>query len=350
MARSHETQNVFAFSRLKETAYGARHAAGSTWRRILTTDRSFFDITNGEANDAGYAQGSDRPENSWNTTNGTSKSFPVAFNFQDLPYWLQMILGAVSSSGSVPEYEHIITPQSMATSRQPPTRTFMEKEGTNINVYTSGAVNRFTLSGASGADNDGRLQMSAEVMGNGVFEKNPASYADPGNSSGLVFGYNHYASIEIDDGVSPLAHTCELLSWSWNLNNNLQLFYDNCPTAEYSAGYPERGLKATAALIGTRDYKFNFTAYLHSTDPTIALMKAGTIVSITNTIESTFNIPSAAVPYSAVIEHTRGKIMSVSRSQANGFNTISGVIDLLSLNGAVPLTATVTNDVASYLV
>jgi hypothetical protein len=349
MARVHETQNTFWQSRLKETTFGTKIVAAGPFVRILTTDRSPWNVSGGTGNDGAYAHGSDRPENVWNTTHESAKSFPLDFNFQDIGYWLQGALGSVSSSGSTPDYEHLFTPQSMNTSRAAVTRTYGEKlGGTEINIYTSGAVNSLTISGARGTENQGRLSVSAEVMGNGKFDKDPASYVQPSLTAGLQYGYNQQASLTLADGVSiNKSYTCDLASWSWNFNNAMIPREDNCG-AEYATGSPESGFMRTGMEYGVRGYKFNFTAELETNDMVRTSFKAGTIFTITHEITSTVDVD--ANPFSLGIVHTRARLVEAPRSIGNNYNMISGTLELLSSAGAVPLTATLVNDVASYLV
>lgn len=349
MPRTHESQNTFWMSRLKETTFGTPIVAGGDFVRILTTDRSPWNVGGGTGNDGAYAHGSDRPENVWNTTHESAKSFPLDFNFQDIGYWLLSALGAVSTSGTTPEFEHEFTPQSMNTSRAAATRTFGEKlGGTEINIYDSGAVNSLVISGARGTENQGRLSVSGDVMGNGKFLKDPASYAQPALTAGLQYGYNQQVTLTLTDPEdTDKVYTCDLASWSWNFNNAMIPREDNCGT-EYETGNPESGFMRTGMEYGVRDYKFSFSAELETSDIIRPAFKAGTLFTISHVITSTVDV--GANPFSLSIVHTRARLVEAPRSIGNNYNMISGTLELMSSAGAVPLTATLTNDVASYLV
>src|SRR5205085_3301184 len=101
------------------------------------------------ADDAGYDNGSDVASDKWATMVSAGVSFNPDFNFTDIGYFLKDFLGAYSLSAGVGgPYVHTFTPQSMNTSRQMPTRTYLEKVGgLFIRKISSIAPTRLVISG-----------------------------------------------------------------------------------------------------------------------------------------------------------------------------------------------------------
>ena len=347
MATVHETQVTYWMSRLAETAYGTRQLAASQFVRILAKDRQPFTTPQTMADDAGYANGSDLAENMWGVTNDASKTFAEDFCFQNIGYWLHLALGAVSAATVTGVSTHTFTPQSANTSRQLPTRTFGQKIGGLFkDIFTSVAVNQLNISG----NRTGRLEFSAETMGNGFYETDPASYVEPALSSGLVYAYANQASLSVNNGAAK-TYTCDLESWSWVLNNNLDADggFRPCAGSNFISDNPEAGMIRKELLLGQRAYEVNFVARLQASDPMRANLKAGTIVSVTNTITSPVII-ATAVPYSMTLAHTRGRVIEANHQIDGNYVVISGKIALLGSGGTIPLTATLVNNVPSYTV
>jgi len=348
MARTHESTNLQSMSRLKENAYGTpRPFAVGAYKRILQTDLSRWNFGSGTANDAGHAKGSDLAENVWNTTNDASKSFQMQANYQDAGLWFYSALGNIETAGTNPDFLHTITPMAGAGG-QLPSRTFLEKSNGVYKLIPGVCVNQLTFSGSAGEENDGRQGLSAEVMGSGLYTENPASYVDPGNQTGLEALYNHFASLTLDGSDSEgSALSCDLANWEWSFNNNLQAFYDNC-APEFITGTPASGLVKNAMLLGQRNYTFKFTAYEQPGDPTLNWLKNGAILNIESNNAST---DTTTTSYNINIVHQRGRVTSCERTAVKkNYNAITGTIDLLSLNGSIPLTVSIANNVPSYLV
>lgn len=348
MAIIHESQNTFWRSRLKESAFGTRLAHSADYRRILTTDKSPFTHGAATENDGDHAHGSDRPQNVWLTGRNTGKSFPTQFNFTDIGYALIAALGSVSTSGAGTDKTHAITPQSMNTSRQLPSYTMGQKiGGAWLDIFTSMVCNSLSISGSR----TGRIQVSEEYVGNGAYEQDPSSYAQPSLTSGLEFGYAQQCTVNLTDGGSfDEDLECLLEEWSWSFNNNLDQDggYRIC-SAEFSAGVPESGYVRNELLVGVRDYKFNGTYRLNSsTDPMRGAFDAGTILTVTHAITSTRDIPTTSTPWSLTIEHTRARIIEANIVVVNGYDAVQFTAELLSSSGSIPLTATLVNNIASY--
>ena len=347
MAITHESQNTFWRSRLKESAFGTRRASNADYRRILTTDKAPFQHGAGAENDGDHAHGSDRPQNVWLTGRTAGKSFPQQFNFTDIGYSLYAALGSISTSGAGADKTHVITPQSMDTSRQLPSYTMGQKLGGQwIDIFTSMVCNQLTIQGTR----TGRLNVTEEYQGNGFYEKDPASYAQPSLTSGLEFAYAQQCAINLTDGGTLDEDLeCLLEEWSWVLNNNLdQDGYRIC-SDEFTAGTPESGYLRNELLVGVRDYKFNGTYRLNSSsDPMRGAFDAGTIITITHGITSTQNIPTTSTPWSLTLNHTRARITEANITVVNGYDAVQFVAELLSSAGSIPLTATLINNVPSY--
>lgn len=344
MARNPESGNLHSMSRLAESSYGTPRPWGvGAYVRANQTDFSRWSFPSNKEDDAGEAHGSDLAENVWSTMNDATKSLPQRFNFQEIGRLLQMTFGVVDTEENDTMFDHTFTPMTGAAG-QLPSRTFLEQSSGNIYRVPGVCVNQLTISGAVGAENKGQLQVSADLMGSGAFTKNPASYVDPGKLLGLVYGYNHFASLTLNDG-DPFTEKCDLLNWQWQFANNLQP-QTGCGN-EFESGSPAKGLVKDALLVGTRQYTFTFTFYEKTNDRTLGWVKDNTVVNITNNILHT----GADDPnFKLALNHTRGILESVERTSGNTFNTVTGQVRLLSDDGSIPFEAVLTNDLESYVV
>lgn len=193
--KTHPSQIERSISRLNETAYLTARTNSDDFRRIISASRALAQQNRGWADDAGYDHGSDVPTDKWMTTVGASVPFDPDFNFQDIGYFLKDALGGYAVAGSGP-YIHTFTPQSMNTSRQLPSRTYLEKVGgIDLTRYTSIRCHRLSISSAK----VGRIRIAAQYEGSGKRDVDPAGYTSPSVTSDREFGYASQAFIRLND-------------------------------------------------------------------------------------------------------------------------------------------------------
>lgn len=219
MAVTVPTQIEKSISRLNETAYGTDRAAGDDYRRIISSSIELADLNTSFVDDGGYDNGSDVPSDKWAESVSAGVNFSPDFCFQDIGYFLKDFLGSVSVSGGGP-YVHTFTPQSMNTSRQMPTRTYLEKVGgLFLRKISSIAPVNLTISGGK----MGRLKIAASYEGSGKYAIDPASYASPAITNDREYGHGSQAFFRFfdnDDGTAQVetATAAGTLSSGGNIN------------------------------------------------------------------------------------------------------------------------------------
>lgn len=197
MAATHASQIERSISRLNETAYGTDRAHSDDYRRIISSSPELADVATQFADDAGYDNGSDVASDKWATMVSAGVNFNPDFNFQDIGYFLKDFLGSVSVSGAAGQYIHTFTPQSMNTSRQMPSRTYLEKVGgLYLRKISSIAPSSLNISGDK---SNNRLKISAQYQGSGRYENDPASYTSPSVTSDREYAHGPQAFIRVND-------------------------------------------------------------------------------------------------------------------------------------------------------
>lgn len=143
-------------------------------------------------------------------------------------------------------------------------------------------------------------------------------------------------------------YSCDLESWSLNINNpTADDGYRVCSTY-IIAGNPQSGQIRHEYLTGARDYTFTFQARDTGTDNSETWLRAGTIVDLDVPI-----VGIEANDFSLRISHTRARVIQANPiTNAGGdFIGVDGVVRLLAAaagDGSIPLTCTLINNVASY--
>jgi hypothetical protein len=140
-------------------------------------------------------------------------------------------------------------------------------------------------------------------------------------------------------------YSCDLESWSLSLENPAaDEGYRTC--SEYLvAGDPKSGSIRSESLVGARNYMFEWTARMQPTDKTRGWMKAGA--------ELTLDIPIIGIEandFSTRINHNKLRVVEAKEITGAGgdFIGISGKARLMAVSGAIGLTITTVNNVASY--
>lgn len=201
---THNSQIERSISRLNETAYGTDRTNADDFRRIISASAGIAELSTQFDSDAGYDNGSDVASEKWATTVDAQVNFTPDFCFQDIGYFLKDFLGQYSVSGSAAPYIHTFTPQSMNTSRQMPSRTYLEKlGGLYIRKLSSIVGTQLTISGGK----MGRIKTSAQYTGNGKYAIDPAGYSSPSVTSDREWAYNSQAFFRLydnDDGTNQV--------------------------------------------------------------------------------------------------------------------------------------------------
>ncbi len=141
------------------------------------------------------------------------------------------------------------------------------------------------------------------------------------------------------------SYTCDLESWTLNLDNPAaDDGYRQC--SEYLvAGDPKSGSLRAEYLVGVRNYTFEWMARMQSTDKSRGWMKAGSNLSL--------NIPIVGIEANDCrtdIYHDVLRIVEAKEVTGAGgdFIGISGKARLMAVSGAIGLSIVTRNAVSSY--
>lgn len=339
-----------AFSKLAQTNYATPRAAAAAYRRLGETNKPLFDVKPNFVADT-ENNGSDEATDNFIVTNTFSEAaLPTYFSFQDLPYWLQMIMGVIQSSGSEVPYEHVITALDKAVSRSHPVRTFLQEKGGDLIMYASVGLREVRIA----KEGTGKLTVTLTPHGQGKESVNPASYTFPAVVNDRVYAFNNEATHNVNDIADAVStdYRCSIETWEWVFTNNQYGDgYTDC-SEFYEAGNNKSGQVKAEHLTGAYDWKFNFTVRLAASDPLKTSMRQGNRLTVTTTITSNEVMEDEDdTPYSAVITDPNAKIMDITDSAPDqGFimRAISCQIMPSRDTGAYETEATVVNDVASY--
>jgi hypothetical protein len=140
-------------------------------------------------------------------------------------------------------------------------------------------------------------------------------------------------------------YTCDLELWTLTLSNpEADDGYRQC-SPYLVAGNPKSGSVRSELLVGKRDYSFDFTARMLSTDKTRGWMKTGTDLALRIPI---FGIDTN--DSSCIITHDRARIVEAKEvTNAGGdFIGVSGKATLMATSGTIGLSVVFVNGVASY--
>lgn len=343
MAIQHRSQIRTGIGRLNQSSYGTATAAGSgNFRNIISDSQEVGDLDPQFQDDAAYDQGSDLANDVWALTNSSGLTLSPDFNFQDIGYLLKDGLGGYAVSGAGP-YEHVFTPQNVNTSRQMPSRTIVKQYGGLKKVMFRDMVQESLVINFG---KTGRIKTQATYRGSGFYAEDRGSEALPSIETDREFAYNgQYSGFTFTDGVpNSQAYTCAISVGTLSLNNPaVDDGYRQCSSYLVS-GDPESGVVKSEDLVGVREYMFNFTARLDSSDRLRGWLKAGTDVSWATTITGI-----VSNGHSLALTHDKVRIIEAKEvSEVDGFIGISGKCQFLATSGVIGFEATLTNDVTSY--
>jgi hypothetical protein len=336
------------FSHLPETAYGTKRAANAVYVRVDELNRFFLDakpVYEKDTINNGGDENADQFKTIWNFDTPTIETY---LEFKKIGYWLHMIMGGYSSSGSSAPYAHAFTPQNKNTSRQLPTRTFAQSEGSNLFVFPSVGLSELTIEKSE----DGRLKVMATPHGQGAKLLNPASYAMAAETTGAVFAMSNKATHTFTDTVESEsgAFGCSLDSWKWIFSNSQYgTGFRDC-SVNYTSADDQSGMIKSEHLTS----EFNWSAELvvrYDTGNVIAetAFQNNNLLQIESVITSTA-LAGGSTPYSLTLLCSKAKISDVSKSMEDkGFTKRTIKVDFFAVNGQLPITATLVNATASYI-
>ncbi|MGC2239111.1 MAG: hypothetical protein WA584_23350 [Pyrinomonadaceae bacterium] len=153
------------------------------------------------------------------------------------------------------------------------------------------------------------------------------------------------SSVNTTPGVAPTsraAYSCEVESGSLAINNPIQDGNRGCD--EYLvADDPKSGPVASEGLVGKRSYMVDFTCRLESGDKMLDWLVAGKELRFYHRLFGT-----DGNGFSLITEHTNAKVVGAKEEVDGQWIVVRGKLNLLSEDGAIPLTAVLINDIATY--
>lgn len=192
----------------------------------------------------------------------------------------------------------------------------------------SGSSTSIVLTARVKAANDATLNISLD---NGTCTGITTAATSTNTTAGVVGDYQ--------------SNTCDLESWSLQLNNPAaDDGYRQC-SEFFEAGNPKSGAIRSEYLVGKRDYMLDFVVRMQSTDKNRGWMNAGA--------ELTLEIPIVGIEandFSTRITHDKVRIIEAKEVTGAGgdFIGMSVKAKLMATSGAIGLTITTVNNVASY--
>lgn len=191
----------------------------------------------------------------------------------------------------------------------------------------SGATTAIILEARVKAANDATMNLAIGAGGTGITAVVTSTQTTPG----VAGSYQNY--------------TCDLESWTLNINNPAADDGFRACSPYLVSGDPKSGAVRSEDLVGVRDYSFDFSARATAGDKMRTWLKAGT--------EVTLEIPIVGIDandHSLRIVHTKCRVIEAKdmTDAGGGFIGVSGKVTLMSDSGTIPLTVTLINDVPSY--
>lgn len=357
---THVNQRLFAQSRLAQADYATPRAFGAgppkTYRQIVSTDQNFADYQVNSADNTGHATGQDWPTDQWIDRHDVTQTIPEQVCSQEIGRALYDAFGGLVTDqpAAIPSpatYRHTFTPQSAATSRQLPVRSYVETIASEHDVlFPSMATEQLTLQG----DGTGRLTVSRTLRGSGK-RTTPsgvtwATHVDDLTGS-VDYLYNSQVTLNVDDGASPIAYGCRYESFTVNINNQLLAeagYRPGCATYQTSVNR-ESGMIRQELLFGARSYDLDFVVRLASGGAEYAALQAQTPLEIIVTAEG--GIIEDAFTHKLTVTIPLTKYQTVQLSNSDGIMTLQIKAKVLfDVSTGEIIEVELINDVASYTV
>jgi hypothetical protein len=145
------------------------------------------------------------------------------------------------------------------------------------------------------------------------------------------------------------SYSCKLRSWNLSLENPSQTD-GYTPCSRYLVeNEPNSGAVRSEYLFGARNYMFNFDIWKESGDKLRGWIQERQKLRLLLDIVGTQVMSAYPTTFPSLrLEHTNSRIMAAPDSIVDPNIGISGQVKMLSEDGAIPLTITLINDVASY--
>jgi hypothetical protein len=353
----HESQTKFWLSKLKETAYGTSPAVGvaANYKQFISRARSLANLKPSVQDNKGYATGYPRATEQWLSDFDVQFSRDFDLCSQEIGRHLLDALGKVVTTqpdaGDNPTvYQHVFTTMDLTASRQLPSRTWVQQQGSAINTLHPGVCcAQLALAG----EDQGRLMASGGWQGSGK-EVEPSGLTGA-DITGLHYFYRSQCTVKFDNGgtITNMATAPNRLnSWRVEITNQLAAEDGRRPGAAafQTDGDPTSGEVGSELLLGDQNFSISCNVRVLSNDPLRGYIKTQNQLVWTNDIvggviaggDGTFNHKLSIKAYKAPFQ-------SGELGSRNGFTSLALAINpLYDLATGKDLEFTLINDVASY--
>lgn len=353
----HESQTKFWLSKLKETAYGTSPAPGTAanYKQFISRARNLANLTANVQDNKGHATGYPRATDQWLTDFDVQFSRDFDLCSQEIGRHLLDALGKVVTTqpdavGNPNVYQHVFSTMDLTASRQLPSRSWVQQQGSAINTLHPGVCcAQLALAG----EEQGRLVASGGWQGSGK-EVEPSGLAGV-DITGCHYLYRSQCTVKFDNGgtITNMATAPNRLN-AWRLEIINQLLaedgYVAGRAAFQTAGDPTTGEVKSELLLGDQNFNITCNVRVLSNDPLRNYIKTQNSLVWTNDIvggviaggDGTLNHKLSMKAYKAPFK-------SGELGSRNGLTSLALTINpLYDLTAGKDLEITLINDVPSY--
>jgi hypothetical protein len=355
----HVNQSKFWRSKLKETAYGTSPSTGTpaNYKQVIPRSRALADVQPNVQDNAGYATGYARPTEQWLVNHDVSFSHDVDLCAEEIGRDLLDAFGKVVTTqpdaiGNAGVYSHVFSTMDLTASRQLPSRSWVEQQGSAIDRIFAGVVLAQLAMMGEGSQ---RLGASGQWHGSGkVVTPSGLTGAD---ITGLHYFYQSQVTVKFDNGgtITNMATAPNRLN-SWRVEIINQLLADDGfrpgAAAFQTAGNADSGEVRTEMLLGDQSFNIVANVRMLSNDPLLAYLLAQTsLVFTADIVGAVIAGGDGTLNYKLAIKAYKAPFKAVKIGEHNGLTSLELTINpLYDLTSGKDLEITLTNGVASYTV
>lgn len=356
----HISQREIYRGKLNDTAYGTSRSTGTTanYKQLVAKGKNLSNPQPNVQDNKDYATGYPRATEQWLSGHDLGFSHDFDLCAEELGRDLYDVFGKDTitqpdATNNASVYQHLYSTMDLTVTRQPPSRTWVEKVGSAIDRALPGVCcAQLALSG----EGSQRLVGSGQWQGSGKVV-NPSGLTGT-KISGLHYFYESQCGVTFDDGttITNLATASNRLnSWRFEIINQLLTDDGFRPGAAafQTSGNPDTGEVRTEMLLGDQSFNIVTNVRLLSNDPFIAYLLAQTNLIFLNTITGpaiTGAGTDGSLNYKLIIKAYKAPFKAVQLGERKGLVTLELTINpLFDLTTSKDLEVTLINKEASYV-
>ena len=356
----HEKQTKFWRSRLKETAYGTSPSTGTpaNYKQFVSRGRVLGKLQPNVQDNADYATGHPRPTEQWLSDHDVTFSRDFDLCAQEIGRDLLDVFGKVvttqpDATNNPTVYQHVFSTMDLSVSRQLPSRSWVEQQGSAINrLFPGVCMAQLAMAGEA----QGRLVGSGGWQGSGK-EVEPSGLTGL-DITGLTYFYRSQCTVKFEASGPVITNMAtapnRLNAWRVEILNQLLAEDGYIPGAAafQETGNADSGEVRSEMLLGDQTFNITANVRLLSNDPLRGYLKTQTSLIFTNDILAGV-IPGGdgTLNYKLSIKAYKAPFKAIDIGARNGLSSLDLQINpLYDLTAGKDLEVTLINDVASYTV